>query len=248
MADIALVVMAKQPEAGNTKTRLCPPLLEEQAANLYEALLKDTLLSAVTVDKTSLVVGLTPAESIGYFREICPAATILLPVSGRDVGECMNQVTTSLLHSGFHSVIVMNSDGPSLPVDYLDKAVQELKKSDVVLGPCEDGGYYLIGLHEPKFELFQDIDWSTDRVALQTLANADRAGMRTYLLPPWYDVDTPKDLHRLINELAILPPALLPHVRLVLSHIKEDIRELKVTGQPVSRVASLLSQLGLMTG
>jgi len=241
MADIALVVMAKQPEAGNTKTRLCPPLTKEQGANLYEALLKDTILSASTVDRTSLVVGLTPADSIGYFREICPGTTLLLPVSGSDVGECMNLVTTSLFHSGYRSVIVMNSDGPSLPVDYLDKAVEELEESDMVIGPCEDGGYYLIGLHEPKPALFTGIDWSTNRVASQTLANAKLDGMSVALLPSWYDVDTPEDLHRLINELTVLPPAVLPHVRQVLSHIKEDTGKFKMTGQPASRMISLLT-------
>ncbi len=242
MTDIALVVMAKHPEPGNTKTRLCPPLSEEQAADLYEALLKDTILSASTVDRTSLVVGLTPAESIGYFREICPGTTLLLPVSGSDVGECMDLVTTSLFLSGYRSVVVMNSDGPSLPAKYLGMAVEELEQSDMVLGPCEDGGYYLIGLHEPKPALFKGIDWSTNRVTSQTLANAKFEGMSVALLPAWYDVDTPMDLHRLINELTSLPPAALPHVRQVLSHIKEDMGGFKMAGLPASRARSFLAQ------
>ncbi len=83
----------------------------------------------------------------------------------------------------------------------------------MVLGPSEDGGYYLIGLKRPCPELFQGIAWSTGRVLAQTVERAEALGLSVALTPPWYDVDTASDLDRLRNELASLPAGALLHTR-----------------------------------
>ena len=209
----ALVIMAKEPALGRTKTRLCPPLTPAQAAALYEALLRDTIHLAAALDGVQLAVALTPPEATARFERWSPPGTLLLPVDGANIGECLDRVLSSLLAAGHSGVMALNSDGPTLPAGYLQQARARLDQADVVLGPGEDGGYYLIGLREPRPELFDHIDWSTAQVLPQTLARAESLGLRVALLPSWYDVDTAPDLDRLRAEVASLPPDTVPHTR-----------------------------------
>jgi rSAM/selenodomain-associated transferase 1 len=213
MENPALIIMAKQPAVGQTKTRLCPPLTPTQAAALYEALLRDTVELAAGLEGVRLAIAVTPPEALGYFRRISPAGAILLPVAGADIGDCLKQVVSRLLAAGHRQALACNSDGPTLPPACLRQAVALLDESDVVLGPSEDGGYYLIGLKRPHPELFQGIAWSTGQVLDQTLERAEALGLSVALTPPWYDVDTASDLERLRNELASLPPQALSYTR-----------------------------------
>ncbi len=213
MTEPALVIMAKRPAVGKTKTRLCPPLTPTEAAALYEALLRDTIELASGLEGVQLAIAVTPPEATDFFRQIGPPDAILLPVAGKDIGDCLNQVLSRLLANGHSQAIALNSDGPTLPAMYLQQAIARLNSVDVVLGPCEDGGYYLIGLKQSRPELFQDIDWSTERVTAQTLTQAESLELSVALLPSWHDVDTPADLERLQAELALLPAETLPHTR-----------------------------------
>lgn len=207
------VIMAKRPAVGQTKTRLCPPLTPEEAAALYQALLRDTIELVAGLGGARLAIAVTPPEAMVDFRRFSPPDAILLPVVGRDIGECLSQVLDQLLATGYPKAIAVNSDGPTLPVDYLRRASSHLGEADVVLGPNEDGGYYLIGLKQSQPGLFRDIAWSTDQVTPQTLARAEAMGLQVAVLPPWYDVDTGADLDRLRAELVDLPPEALPHTR-----------------------------------
>jgi hypothetical protein len=110
-------------------------------------------------------------------------------------------------------VIAINSDGPTLPPEYLLEAFADLDEVDVVLGPSEDGGYYFIGYAQPRPALYADITWSTPQVTPQTLARAAALGLTVAQSPPWYDVDTIADLERLRVELTNLPPERLIHTR-----------------------------------
>jgi rSAM/selenodomain-associated transferase 1 len=213
MKDPALVIMAKAPAVGRTKTRLCPPLTLEQAAALYEALLRDTIGLAARLEGVQRAIAVTPPEAAVLFRQWSPPGTILLPVVGADIGDCLDQVLSHLLASGHAGAMALNSDGPTLPASHLRQAVARLNEADVVLGPGEDGGYYLIGLREPHHGLFREIDWSTTRVTTQTLEKAERLDLSVALLPTWYDVDTSADLDRLRAEIADLPPDALSHTR-----------------------------------
>jgi rSAM/selenodomain-associated transferase 1 len=208
-----LVIMAKQPAVGQAKTRLSPPLTAGQAAALYEAMLRDTIELVAGLEDVRLAIAVTPPEAIEAFRSVGPPGAILLPVAGADIGDCLIQTLGALLAAGHSSAIAINSDGPTLPAAYLQQAVDRLGGADLVLGPSEDGGYYLVGLKQPHPELFSGIEWSTERVTAQTLDRAERLGLSVALLPPWYDVDTPADLDRLRAELATLPVDALPHTR-----------------------------------
>jgi rSAM/selenodomain-associated transferase 1 len=213
MTQPALIIMAKQPAVGHTKTRLCPPLTPTQAAALYEALLLDTIELGANVEGVQLAVAVTPPQAMDYFKALSPADTLLVPVAGADIGDCLNQVLSRLLAEGHPAAIAINSDGPTLPVDYLHQAIAALNETDLVLGPSRDGGYYLIGLKRPQSQLFANIEWSTERVAPQTLARAEELGLRVAVLPAWYDVDTFTDLQRIQAELTALPAEALPHTR-----------------------------------
>jgi rSAM/selenodomain-associated transferase 1 len=212
-ANPVVVIMAKQPAIGETKTRLSPPLTLSEAATLYEALLQDTIALVAGLAGVQPAIAITPHDAVDYFSSISPTPTILLPVSGSDIGDCLNQVMIHFLALGHPGVIALNSDGPTLPQGYLQQAVDFLERSDVVLGPSEDGGYYLIGLKQSVPELFQDILWSTEHVTTQTLANAKRLGLRVAMLPTWYDLDAIEDVYRLRDELQVLPADRLRHTR-----------------------------------
>ena len=209
----ALVVMAKQPRTGYTKTRLCPPFSPQQAAEFYEALLLDTFTLVGSLSGVRLAVAFTPALSQDYFQQVTPPGTLLFPVGGTDIGACLVQATEHLFSAGFSYVIALNSDGPSLPRDYLLQALSLLQDNDVVVGPGEDGGYYLIGLNQFRPEIFQQIPWSTPNVLSQTLAQAEALSLHVALTPSWYDVDTPHEAARLASELVELALGQLAQTR-----------------------------------
>ncbi len=211
--DTALVVMAKMPEVGITKTRLCPPFSYEQAASFYEAMLLDTFALAGNVTGVQFGVAITPIQSVPYFKIKSPDGTRLLPVGGRDIGQCLNQTIGILLKEGHKKVLAINSDGPSLPQEYLYQSIRLLDENDAVIGPGEDGGYYLIGLKKEIPEVFTGIDWSTGRVLAQTLAKLQSLHLSFAMLPAWFDVDTASDAARLAMELDMLPSDRLVHSR-----------------------------------
>jgi uncharacterized protein len=213
MANSAVAVMAKQPQPGRTKTRLCPPFTPQEAACFYEALLKDTLLLVGGIEGVQLAVAITPPESQGYFRAVTSPGTLLLPVDGAHIGECLNSVLNGLLDSGYSKALALNADGPSLPRHFVIQALDALDNHDLVLGPGEDGGYYLVGLKGSQPGIFEGIQWSTEKVLAQTLGQARRFGLKTALTPPWYDIDLPEDVDRLRAELDRLPGEALPHSR-----------------------------------
>ncbi len=201
----ALIIMAKRPEAGKTKTRLCPPLSLAQAAQLYESFLIDIVHSLE--DLQQLLPNLqpffayTPEESRGYFEQLAPTFS-LVPQTGQSLGERLDFVLTSCLEMGYDQVAAINSDSPNLPTAYLGQAFQKLRQreSDVVFGPSEDGGYYLIGLQRPWPRIVRDVTMSTPTVLQDSLAIAAEEGATVELLPPWYDIDTIDELKRLYTD------------------------------------------------
>jgi rSAM/selenodomain-associated transferase 1 len=198
---------------GLTKTRLCPPLTLDEAARLYEVLLRDSISLANGLVGIDLAIAVTPPESIAYFKNISPPDTLLMPVECIDIGDCLTQVLGNLLDMGYPSALAFNADGPSVPQEYIQTAVNKLDACDVVLGPSEDGGYYLVGLKQLHAEIFVGVSWSTPKVLSQTLTKIKVLGLEAELLPPWFDVDNAADIERIRSELAKLPPDLLVHTR-----------------------------------
>jgi rSAM/selenodomain-associated transferase 1 len=197
----ALIIMAKQPKAGQTKTRLSPPLSPAQAAELYACLLLDT------VDVVRRLAGqmpLTPfiafypAQGERDFRTLAPGFQ-LLAQEGKSLNERLAGALLAVQDQGYEQVAAINSDSPALPLDYLARAYQELDdpRVDLVLGPCEDGGYYLIAWKRPYPHLVREVTMSTSTVLADTVALAHRGGLQVALLPSWYDVDDAAALARM---------------------------------------------------
>jgi len=203
----ALIVVAKRPSVGKTKTRLSPPLSGSEAAGLYQCFLLDTLDLMRHVQDVQPVLAYLPYGSESFFRGIAPPGFDLVPQSGDNLGQHLDNVLRSCLGLGYSQAVVMNSDGPTLPVEYLALAFEKLNDPavDVVLGPSEDGGYYLIGLKSPCSDLFDGITMSTHTVAQETLRRAEENSLGISCLPSWHDVDTPRELEDLIAELSTLP-------------------------------------------
>jgi rSAM/selenodomain-associated transferase 1 len=202
----ALAVMTKAPQAGKVKTRLTPPLTPEEAAALNTCFLRDTSAAIVraTEDGKASGVGVyTPRGAEGAYAGILPEDFDLVLQRGDAFGERLVFATNDLLALGFNSVCLIDSDSPTVPERAFTEAVQFLRgtKDAVVLGPSDDGGYYLIGLKRLHPELFEGIDWSTERVLEQTLERARAINLPVHLLPTWYDVDDRATLHRLCQEL-----------------------------------------------
>jgi hypothetical protein len=197
----ALIVVAKRPAPGRTKTRLTPPLYPVEAAQLYECLLKDTLVLVRGLEQVHLVIAYLPDDEAQYFARLAPDFD-LLPQRGSGLGERLDLALKHYLRLGYRRVAVANSDGPTLPPAYLVACFDALSAgSDVVIGPCLDGGYYLLGTSQPIPHLTRHVEMSTSRVTADTLALAVEEGLRVHLLPHWYDVDDVPTLWRLIAEL-----------------------------------------------
>lgn len=204
MTQQMLLVVAKQPAAGQTKTRLCPPLTGATAAALYECFLRDTLEIMRSVPTASAGIVYLPADAVGYFRDLAPDFRLTLQ-EGADLGERLDNLLTAALAQGATAAVVMDSDSPTLPVAYVTEAFRRLQEgADVVLGPCDDGGYYLIGLKRPQPRLLREVQMSTPTVLRDTLAIAEELSLHVALLPTWYDVDTAAELQRLRQELATM--------------------------------------------
>jgi uncharacterized protein len=209
----ALLVLAKRPAPGQTKTRLTPPLSLEQAAALYECLLRDTLDLIRRVPDVQPAIAFLPEDARGYFATLAPDFE-LLPQLGSDLGARLDNALSHTLAQGFEQVAIMNSDGPTLPLSSLIAAFEALGNgADVVLGPADDGGYYLIGLKQPAPRLLREVRMSTSTVLADTLALAADEKLAVSLLPAWYDVDDMVSLERLQAELATAPAEIAPWTR-----------------------------------
>ena len=195
-----LLVVAKQPAPGQTKTRLCPPLTPIQAATLYDCFLHDTLDTMRKVPDVQCVIGFLPEDAQDYFNQLAPDMGLVCQ-RGLSLGERLDNLLTEALKNGSRRAVVMDSDSPTLPAAYLSQAFERLTNADVVLGPTRDGGYYLIGLKQPQPHLLRQVQMSTPNVLSDTLKLAEATGLTVSLLPSWYDVDTIADLHQLDREI-----------------------------------------------
>ncbi len=199
----AIIVMAKVPRPGNVKTRLRPILSDEQSAELSKCFLLDTVAK---VDKMSVnvVIAFTPDGGGDEVKALLSRKHVYIAQSGFELGERLESAIAEANNQGFGPVVVIGTDSPTLPVSYIQAAVEHLtvNSNGVAIGPTDDGGYYLIGMSRPQNGLFRGVSWSTDRVFEQTIANArEIPGVDILELPLWYDVDEPADVFRLSTEM-----------------------------------------------
>jgi uncharacterized protein len=202
----ALGVMTKAPQPGKVKTRLTPPLTPEEAAQLNTCFLRDLSVSILQAGGQSPAKGVavyTPRGAETSYANILPEDFILLPQRAGDFGARLISAAEDLFAVGFGSVCLINSDSPTVPAESFAEAAIELANPGdrVILGPSKDGGYYLIGLKRMHRRLFEEIDWSTDRVCQQTKDRATELHLPIHELATGLDVDDATTLSDLCEEL-----------------------------------------------
>ena len=214
----SLILITKAPTAGDVKTRLCPPLSHEEAAALHHCFFLDTVEKIMRLGMTNPVISYTPDSEQAYFEALVPGA-LLLPQRGDELGARMADCFEQRFIRGDTGVILTGSDLPTLPQRVFWEAVKRLASPqiDMVIGPSEDGGYYLVGLCSVQRYLFEDMTWSTPQVFGETVQRAKKLGLRLAYLPTWFDVDTPDDLDRLHALWTRKPDAIPTHTRQFLS-------------------------------
>ncbi len=209
MPRAALMVFAKAPIPGQVKTRLCPPLTQDEAATVHGSFVLDTLeRTKAAVARLKLhadrYLACAPSSAHVFFKIMQERQHVsLLDQEGPDLGARMHRAFETLFDRGYQRVVVVGTDVPSLPLEYYEQAFALLEQHDVVLGPAMDGGYYMIGLKQAAPALFQDVPWSTARVLAITCEKAKGLGLVIGFLPEWRDIDTIEDL-RLLIEASLL--------------------------------------------
>jgi rSAM/selenodomain-associated transferase 1 len=195
-----VLVFQKNEVLGKVKTRLAVGVGEEQALEIYRQLLAKTYLALRDIS-----VSITT-----YFSEFIPenpihSAENKLVQVGQDLGERMKNAFAENFESGMEKVVLIGTDCPSLEGIHLAQAFEALDQSDLVLGPAQDGGYYMIGMKGRADFLFEGITWSTELVLSQTLALAAEQGLQTSLLPILEDIDTLEDWERYCSQIGDMP-------------------------------------------
>jgi uncharacterized protein len=219
IAGCGIAVMAKASEPGRTKTRLVPPLTFAEAAAFNTAFLQDVAANLLAAGRSTGIVGYMafgPPGAEDFFRRHLPGEIGLVEAWFPSFGDCLDAAIVALLERGHGAAVVLNSDSPTLPTSLLVEAAAllALPGDRAVLGPANDGGYYLLGLKAPHRRMFEDIDWSTERVASQTAARARELGLELHVLPAWYDVDDVsalRMLHAELHEGRSFDPSLRPN-------------------------------------
>jgi rSAM/selenodomain-associated transferase 1 len=216
----SIVVLGKAPRAGETKTRLVPPLSAEQAAALYRAFLQDTVGTVLSLgwDDATLVHPATE-HAASELRAFLPPGMRLQPQLGEGLSEALSGAFSSRVRAGFECVVLIGSDTPTLPAELIEGAARALCTHDLVIGPSLDGGYYLLGMTSVHPALFDGIAWSTELVFGQTMERARELALRTHVLCPWYDIDTADELRRLREDLLALPPCVAAATRAALARL-----------------------------
>ncbi|HQU42760.1 MAG TPA: TIGR04282 family arsenosugar biosynthesis glycosyltransferase [Pirellulales bacterium] len=194
-------IFAKYWQPGRVKTRLAGQIGAVAAAELHRACL-DTLLRRFAHLGDRRVLAFTPPEARQAFADLAGRAWQAEPQCEGDLGDRIEAHFATAFARGATRVVLIGSDSPTLPDALVVEAFERLKRADAVVGPSDDGGYYLIGLARPLDGLFRGLAWSTPQVFRQTLERLDAAGSKREILAPWYDIDTPSDFERLKSELA----------------------------------------------
>lgn len=194
-----LLIFLKYPAPGQVKTRLAKAIGTQAACDIYRACVELTLERMRTF-RQEAVLCVDPPDALPRTREWVGAEWRLQSQRGLALGERLVDATAIAFSDGASQVVVIGTDSPWLTGDDVAAAFEALRHHHIVLGPAEDGGYYLIGLTRPQPALFEGIAWSSPSVYAQTRARATQLGLTTHSLREGYDVDRLEDVQRLLQE------------------------------------------------
>lgn len=197
----AVVLFAKTPVPGGVKTRLTPPLSDIEAAAFHSACVRDVWEKIAHLEARRYFYSDSMWLEAGEDPPV--GAHALRLQRGANLGERMFHCFRELAEEGHGAVLIVGSDSPTLPASYLAEGIEALSRTDCVLGPTEDGGYYAIGCRAPHPEMFAGVPWSSPETMARTAESLRTIGRSIHSLASWYDVDTVDDLRRLAGETSL---------------------------------------------
>ncbi|MDO8283210.1 MAG: TIGR04282 family arsenosugar biosynthesis glycosyltransferase [Thermodesulfovibrionia bacterium] len=193
----AFIIFVRTPEAGKVKTRLMKDLGSDKTLKAYKSFVADTMKVCDGLKEADKFLGCFPTNEDAFLKNLSRKHKFKGEFNqrGKDLGEKFINAFSDKFKEGYDKVIVIGSDSPTIPVDFIKQAFDELDKKDFVLGPCTDGGYYLVGMKKLFSNVFKRIPWDSSDVLNKTLDKLYSGRVKFSLLPFWYDVDNIDDLN-----------------------------------------------------
>lgn len=210
----ALIIFVKAPVPGKVKTRLQTDVDAADVAEIYKAFITEITSQCSRLKGMDRFLGCAPSRNHAFLEEISKKFSMKsFNQRGADLGAKIINAFGDYFRKGYSKIALIGSDSPTIPMGYINKAFTALDKHDMVLGPCCDGGLYLIGARNKIVpDIFRDIPWDSSKVLNRTLDNIEPMDIKLFLLPFWYDVDTIAELKflkrhlRYLNRKPFLPP------------------------------------------
>ena len=188
----ALIIFARNPELGKVKTRLAATMGNEKALEIYESLLQHTFSISKNTDAAVFVFVAEEKSKEDIKTDLFQNFTTI-PQEGADLGSRMLHAFTNIFAQGYSHICIIGSDCITLTEDHLAEAFTKLSTYDMVIGPSEDGGYYLLGMKRLHRALFENKTWSTDKVLSETINDISALQLSYSFLPVLSDIDTEED-------------------------------------------------------
>jgi rSAM/selenodomain-associated transferase 1 len=192
----ALIVFVKAPVPGNVKTRLQPCIPQEKVLEIYKSFVIDTLDTCSGLRRIDKFLGCSPIKEDDFLRAMSKNYKMKTFIQrGKNLAERIFNAFKDYFRKGYSEIVLIGSDSPTLPLDYIKMGFDELKKNDFVIGPCFDQGLYLIGARKRKInDIFQQLRLDTGEDVSTILKLVNTLNIKFSMLPFWYDVDTIEDL------------------------------------------------------
>lgn len=194
----ALIIFAREPDAETVKTRLKPYMTDEDRVSLYVALMTNTIDRLKNLVDIDTFISYSPGTAQYYFLRF---GLSLFPQAGDNLGERMFNAINYVITEGYHKAVLVGTDLPEISSSIALSAFDLLSEKDIVFGPAEDGGYYLVGMKKPMIDIFSGIEWSTDKVLDQSLHKAGEAGLTAAFTKRLSDIDTIEDLRSVTSSI-----------------------------------------------
>ncbi|MBI5050314.1 MAG: TIGR04282 family arsenosugar biosynthesis glycosyltransferase [Nitrospirae bacterium] len=197
----ALIIFVKAPVLGTVKTRLQPSLGAEETLKLYKSFVTEIVSKCAGLKGIAKFLGCSPSRDGDFIQRLAGTHEFeSFDQRGKNLGEKIVNAFRDYFKKGYTEIVLIGSDSPTIPAEYIKLAFSELRKNDFVIGPCCDGGMYLVGAKKKIMsEIFRNITWDTGEVLNKVLKKTNSLNVRYSLLPFWYDIDTIEDLNFLAN-------------------------------------------------
>jgi uncharacterized protein len=201
VANIKLIIFAKYPEPGQVMTRLCPPLTHEVAAQIQTACIRLLCERAFRSWPVRPVLCVSPDDREDDFRKLAGPFVQIATQGEGDLGERILRMAETTLQEGEDRLLIIGSDSPTISAEHVAAATKKLSRADVVLGPCEDGGFYVLGLKRTDPKMFSGVAWGSDSACEQVKSACKACGLKVATSTSWYDIDRVSDLERAVVDI-----------------------------------------------